>query len=78
MSMKNLKEENLSKAINVGSRIEELCIQQDIIIEQLADSTKIPLSAMKNILYKESDIDIVILSKICQGLGITLGEFFDY
>ena len=57
-------------------RIIELCEAKDLSYEMLAFRAKVPLSAISEILEHHTDITIPFLKKICDGLEITLGEFF--
>ena len=58
-------------------RILRLCAERDISINKLATISALPPSSVKNILYgRSSDPKILTIKKICDGLDITLGEFF--
>lgn len=62
----------------VKLRIIELCQQRDMTINKLATEAGIPRSSLKNILYgKSTNPGIVTLKMICDGLGVTLEEFFN-
>ena len=59
------------------SRILQLCSERDISINNLATISGLPPSSVKNILYgKSQNPKILTIKKICDGLEITLGEFF--
>ncbi len=61
----------------VRNRILELCGQREISINRLATLAALPPSSIKNILYgKSQNPKIVTIKMICDGLGITLSEFF--
>ena len=61
----------------VRNRILQLCGEREISINKLATICALPPSSIKNILYGKSQNPKLITSKmICDGLGITLGEFF--
>ena len=61
----------------VRNRILELCGERDITINHLADLSGLPPSSIKNILYgKSQNPKLVTIQKICDGLGLTLREFF--
>ena len=48
-----------------------------ILAKTLATLSALPPSSVKNILYgKSQDPKIMTLKKLCDGLEITLGEFF--
>ena len=54
----------------VRDRILQLCAERGISINRLA-------SSLKNILYgKSQNPKILTIKLLCDGLGITLGEFF--
>ncbi|MCO8194349.1 MULTISPECIES: helix-turn-helix domain-containing protein [Anaerofustis] len=59
-------------------RILQLCNQKNISINKLANLSALPPSTLKGILYGRSkNPKIITLKIICDGLGITLGEFFN-
>ena len=61
----------------VRNRILELCGQREITINKLAAMSALPPSSIKNILYgKSQNPKLLTIKLICDGLGITLGEFF--
>ena len=61
----------------VKFRIMQLCDERDISINRLAPICALPPSCIKNILYGKSQNPKLLTSKmICDGLDITLGEFF--
>ena len=61
----------------VKNRILILCEQRNMIINKLANLSAIPPSSLKNILYgKSQNPKILTIKMLCDGLGITLGEFF--
>lgn len=62
----------------VRDRILELCGERDISINRLATISALPPSSIKNILYgKSQNPKLLTIKMICDGLGITLGAFFD-
>ena len=62
----------------VKNRILELCGKHDISINKLATICALPPSSIKNILYgKSKNPGIVTLKMLCDGLGITLVDFFN-
>lgn len=62
----------------VKNRILELCGKHDISINKLASISALPPSSVKNILYgKSQNPKLLTIKMICDGLGITLTEFFD-
>ncbi len=61
----------------VRNRILELCGQREITINKLATMSALSPSSIKNILYgKSQNPKLLTIKLICDGLGITLGEFF--
>lgn len=64
-------------AEDVANRITTLCTEHNISIDELAKRSKVPPSTIKNILNGSSqNPGIVTVKKLCDGLGITLAEFF--
>ena len=61
----------------VKFRIMQLCNERDISINRLATICALPPSSIKNILYgKSQNPKLLTIKMICDGLDITLGEFF--
>jgi len=61
----------------IKQRILELCEQRHISINKLANLSAVPPSSVKNILYGKSvNPKIITIKMLCDGLGMTLGEFF--
>lgn len=62
----------------VKNRLMRLCEERHMAIHKLAMESAVPPSTIKNILYGKSvNPGIVTLKMLCDGLGITLVEFFD-
>ena len=62
----------------VKNRILSLCEEKRITINKLATESGVAPSTIKNILYgKSCNPGIVTLKMLCDGLGITLIEFFN-
>ncbi len=62
----------------VKNRILQLLGEKNMSIHRLAVESAVPPSSIKNILYGKSiNPGIVTLKMLCDGLGITLYEFFD-
>ena len=62
----------------VRNRILALCGERDISINKLATISALPPSSVKNILYgKSQNPKLLTIKMICDGFGITLGEFFN-
>lgn len=61
----------------VKNRILFLCDEKKITINKLATESGVAPSTIKNILYGKSlNPGIVTIKMLCDGLGITLTEFF--
>lgn len=61
----------------VRNRILTLCEERHISINKLANISGMPPSSIKNILYQKSkNPKVLTIKMLCDGLGITLGEFF--
>lgn len=66
---------NTGKAVR--NRIIELCSKKRWSYNSLANYSGIPSSTLKNIISgKSENPGIATIKKICDGLEITLGEFF--
>ena len=61
----------------VKNRILQLCGERNISVNRLASISALPPSSVKNILYRKSqNPKLLTIKMLCDGLGITLGEFF--
>lgn len=61
----------------IKNRILGLCEEHNLTINGLTELSALPPSSLKNILYgKSKNPQILTIKVICDGLGITLGEFF--
>lgn len=62
----------------VKNRILQLCGERDITINKLANISALPPSSLKAIIYGRSqNPKLLTIKMICDGLNITLAEFFD-
>ena len=62
----------------VNNRLLILCEEKKMSIHRLAMESAVPPSTIKNILYgKSQNPGIVTIKMLCDGLGISLTEFFD-
>lgn len=60
------------------NRILQLCGERGITINKLATLCALPASSIKAILYGRSqNPKLLTIKMICDGVGITLAEFFD-
>ena len=67
----------MTTAEAVRDRILQLCEQRSMTINKLATVSALPPSSVKNILYgKSQNPKLLTIKMLCDGLGITLGEFF--
>lgn len=61
----------------VTERFKSLCKERNIKINELANRSGVtPSTAYSMMDAKRRDISIVTIKKLCDGLEITLGEFF--
>lgn len=61
----------------VANRFTQLCKAQNITVNELAGRSGVtPSTAYSMMDCRRRDISIVTIKKFCDGLGISLGEFF--
>lgn len=61
----------------IVARFRELCEKENIKPNELANRSGVTPSTVYSMLdASRHDISIVTIKKLCDGLGITLGEFF--
>lgn len=62
----------------IRGRILQLCGERNLTINKLATICAIPPTSLKSILYGNSNNPkILTIKMICDGLDMTLAEFFD-
>lgn len=62
----------------VKNRLLRLCEEKGMSIHKLAIESAVPPSTIKNILYGKSvNPGIVTIKMLCDGLGISITEFFN-
>lgn len=67
---------NISEA--VAGRIIELCKERDITVNRLANISGVTQSTVNDIVnHKAKNIGIVTIKKLCDGIEITITDFFD-
>lgn len=67
----------MNTVMAVKSRFLQLCGERNLSINKLATLSALPPSSLKNILYgKSQNPKMLTIKLICDGLDITLGEFF--
>ena len=60
----------------IAERIHELCEKKDMTMYGLALKTGISQSSLSNIMNRGSVPTFLTLGRICDGLGMTLAQFF--
>lgn len=61
----------------IANRILELCDERNIAVNELANISGVSPSTVYSILNEKSqNPGSITIKKLCDGLGITLGEFF--
>ena len=61
----------------VGIRIKELCSERNLTINGIANLSAVPPMTVYSMYYgKSKNPGIVNIKKLCDGFGITLGQFF--
>ncbi|MCL2695276.1 MAG: helix-turn-helix transcriptional regulator [Clostridiales bacterium] len=58
------------------ARIFELCDERNITYNKLGTICGITQSTLKNILSGRNGATVITIKKLCDGLEITIGEFF--
>ncbi len=67
---------NISEA--VANRILDLCRQKNITVNKLSTLSGVTQSTVNDIVnHKAKNIGIVTIKKLCDGLDITIVEFFN-
>lgn len=62
----------------VNKRIQELCLVNNITINKLATLSGVTQSTLHNITSgRNNSATIATIKKICDGLGISIQDFFD-
>ena len=67
---------NITEAVK--KRFEELCYEKNLNYCKLASISGVPYTTVKSIFYDQSkNPGISTIKKLCDGLEITITEFFD-
>ena len=67
---------NITQAVK--KRFEELCFEKDLNFCKLASLSGVPYTTVKSIFYDQSkNPGIATIKKLCDGLDVTITEFFD-
>ena len=62
----------------IANRILELCDERNIAVNELANISGVSPSTVYSILNEKSqNPGVITIKKLCDGLEITLGEFFN-
>jgi len=62
--------------MNTFARLEELLDERGLTMYKLAMLCDISYNALKNTQQRGSQLKVDTIERICQGLGITMAEFF--
>lgn len=63
---------------NIINRIQDLLEAKHWSLYKLAKASKLPYSSLNNIFRRNTCPSIPTLEKICNGLNISLSQFFEY
>lgn len=63
--------------INVRERLQELMDERDLNMYALAKRSGLSWNTIKNIFSRTTNPTVTTLSMLCDGLGITLAQFFE-
>lgn len=66
----------MSKDMNVLTRITDLCQERNVSCYELAKRSGVPYSTLNTLLLKGTHPSLPTLMRICDGLGITVQQFF--
>ncbi len=67
---------NISEA--VAERIVGLCIERNITVNKLSTMSGVTQSTVNDIVnHRAKNIGIITIKKLCDGLDMTITEFFD-
>lgn len=62
--------------MNIVEKIDKLRLEKNWTYYKLAEESCLPISTITNMFVRKSSPSISTLTSICNGLGITLGQFF--
>ncbi len=62
---------------DVLAKIKKLYTQKGWSVYRLAKESDIPYSSLNNMILRNTQPSVPTLRKICNGLGMTMSEFFD-
>ncbi len=73
-----IRSDNMNITEAVKKRFGELCYKQNINFCKLASISGVPYTTVKSIFYNQSkNPGIATIKKLCDGLNISISEFFD-
>ena len=62
----------------VAQRIIDLCLERDITVNKLSTLSAVTQSTVNDIVnHKAKNVGIITLKKLCDGLDISITDFFD-
>ena len=62
--------------MNTVDRVKELGAERNLTLFTLSVICDIPYSTLKNTERRQGQLTVDTIERICQGLGITMAEFF--
>ena len=62
--------------MNTVDRVKELSAERNLTLFRLSVICDIPYSTLKNTERRHGQLTIDTIERICEGLGITMAEFF--
>ena len=72
------RDEKMSISDAVAERILELCMSQNITVNKLANISGVTQSTVNDIVNRKAkNIGIITIKKLCDGLDMTISDFFD-
>lgn len=66
----------MQEDLDVLTRIKDLCRQRNYSYYELAKRSGIPYSTLNTLMLKGTQPSLPTLRRLCQGLGISLQQFF--
>ncbi len=69
----------MKEELLIAKRIEEICREKKISYYTLAFQSTVPITTIMNIMHGHTkNPRIYTLFKLCDGMGVTIQEFFDH
>ena len=63
--------------MNTVARVKELIQERNISLRKLSELSDVPYSTLKVTQHRNGQLAVDTIEKLCEGLGITMSEFFD-